>query len=619
MLKSFLVSIFIVFLFVLCSVLVHAQQDVPELKFSYVTKQSSSESMPTPSEYWPVFSAQTAYLDSIVTGDVAIFYGDGNTTIVNPVIIVDGFDPGDLRPIEGLWDLANQQNMIDSLRTYGNDFILLNFHAGADYIQRNAMLVVNMLDTVQYIMQQSGTYKENPQIVVVGPSMGGLITRYAITYMESNDLHHHVRNWISFDSPHKGANIPVGIQNWLRFFAEEADSDGAVFGLSKMNSVAAKQMLLYHYSATVDSIAGPNPLRNDLVSDLDALGFPQQSRIVAVANGSGFAVTQEFEAGEKVVDYFYTDLLVDLRGDIWAVPNQVAAKVFDGWYNTIAPLDEVLEQVYVKNTLSWDNALGGDSPTFWEIAEEDPGYGDIISLHDSHCFIPTISALCITNTNEPHFNVSQNVETILTPFDTIYYPYENQEHAEISAESYWWFKNEIHNFAPYFTCVPVILAYTDEYYEMDISASDVNYWNNLEFSITELPDWLSFDEQNLILSGTPQISNVGFNPVEIRVSDGLLETALEFDIEVVNNTKNYQACLDKIQVFPNPFSDKLFIKSNNRDDIKIGVYNLEGQLLFNGIINDFDSQIDLSFLSTGVYLFKITLLDEVRVLKISKQ
>ncbi|MBN2776117.1 MAG: hypothetical protein JXR36_00650, partial [Bacteroidales bacterium] len=454
MLNSISERSFFCFVFIFCIGLVHAQQDVPELKFSYVTKQSSSKSMPTPSEYWPVFSAQTAYLDSIVTGDVAIFYGEGNTTLVNPVIIVDGFDPGDLRPIEGLWDLANQQNMIDSLRTYGNDFILLNFHAGADYIQRNAMLVVNMLDTVQYIMQQSGTYKENPQIVVVGPSMGGLITRYAITYMESNDLHHHVRNWISFDSPHKGANIPLGIQNWLRFFAEEADSDGAVFGLSKMNSVAAKQMLFYHYSATVDSIAGPNPLRNDLVSDLDALGFPQQSRIVAVANGSGFAVTQEFEAGEKVVDYFYTDLLVDLRGDIWAVPNQVAAKVFDGWYNTIAPLDEVLEQVYVKNTLSWDNAPGGDSPTFWEIAEEDPGYGDIISLHDSHCFIPTISALCITNTNEPHFNVNENVETILTPFDTIYYPYENQEHAEISAESYWWFKNEIHNFAPYFTCVP---------------------------------------------------------------------------------------------------------------------------------------------------------------------
>ena len=123
----------------------------------------------------------------------------------------------------------------------------------------------------------------------------------------------------------------------------------------------------------------------------------------------------------------------------------------------------------------------------------------------------------------------------------------------------------------------------------------------------------------MILSGTPQIEHVGFSSVEITVSDGLREAVLEFEIEVLNSSKTNPSHLANIQVFPNPFSDKLFIESNFRDEIRIGVYNLEGQLLFNGIFNEFDSQIDLSFLSTGVYLFKITLLDEVRVLKISKQ
>ncbi|MDD3741018.1 MAG: T9SS type A sorting domain-containing protein [Bacteroidales bacterium] len=586
--------------------------------FSFITKKSSAKSMPTPSEYWPVFKAQIPYLDSLVTGDIAIFYGDGNTTLVNPVIIVDGFDPNDLRPIEGLWDLANQQNMIDSLRTFGDDFILLNFHAGADYIQRNAMLVVNLLDTVQYIMQQSGNFNENPQIVVVGPSMGGLITRYAITYMEANDMNHHVRNWISFDSPHKGANIPLGIQNWLRFFAEEAGSDGAVFGLSKMNSIAAKQMLLYHYSATMDNLAGPNPLRNNLVDDLTALGFPQNTRIVAVANGSGYAITQPFVAGEKVVDYYYSDYLVDLRGDIWAIPDQTNTKIFDGLYNTIAPLDEVIEEIYVSNTQAYDNAPGGDTPTFWEIAETDPGYGDIISLHDSHCFIPTISSLCILNTNDPNFNVNQNAGNIITPFDTVYYPYENQEHAEISPESYWWFKNEIHNFAPYYTCVPIILAYTGDYYEMSVSAADTNYWNVLEFNMINIPEWLTFDSENMVLFGTPQIQHLGMNPVSISVSDGLLTTNLDFDIEVIHNSETSENSVSDIEVFPNPFENIINITTNSDLGFYCEIYDLGSRLIYKEGINANNSTFDLSYLPSGIYILKIFTEFDVKILRIVK-
>ncbi|HNQ67363.1 MAG TPA: T9SS type A sorting domain-containing protein [Bacteroidales bacterium] len=594
-------------------------QDVPRVSgFDFITKKGSAKSMPAPSEYWPLFESQIPYQDSLVTGDVAIFYGNGNTTLVNPVIIVDGFDPNDLRPIEGLWDLANQQNMIDSLRTFGDDFILLNFHAGADYIQRNAMLVINLLDTVQYIMQQSGTFKENPQIVVVGPSMGGLITRYAITYMESNDMHHHVRNWISFDSPHKGANIPLGIQNWLRFFAEEADSEGAVFGLGKMNSIAAKQMLLYHYTATVDSLAGPNPLRNNLVDDLTALGFPQNTRIVAVANGSGFGITQPFAAGEKVVDYYYSDFLVDLRGDIWAIPDQSVTKIFDGLYNTIAPLDEVIEQVYVKNTQSYDNAPGGDTPTFWEIADTDPGYGDIVALYDSHCFIPTISSLCILNTNDPFFNVDQNADNIITPFDAVYYPYENQEHAEISPESYWWFKNEIHNFAPYYTCVPIILAYTDDYYEMSVSAADTNYWNILEFNMVNLPDWLTFDTEDMILYGIPQLQNLGMNPVSISVSDGLLTVSLDFEIEVLNSSEIVENSVSNIEVYPNPFDNILNVTINSNEGFYCEIFDLGNRLVYKEKMETNSSAFDLSYLPAGIYILKFHTEFDVKVIRIVK-
>ncbi len=313
----------------------------PFYEFTTITNVRSG--MPEQSEFWPVFSSEIAFEGETVTGDVSIILGNGNSAITNPVIIVDGFDPGDFRPVEGLWELVNQQNMADSLILFGNDIILLNFHDGGGYIQRNAMLFINLIDTVQYIMGEAGTLKENPQIVVVGPSMGGLITRYALTYMEKTGMHHHVRNWISFDSPHKGANIPLGIQHWLRFFAEVAGSEGAQAGLIKINSIAAKQMMLYHYSATAGGLAGPDAMRSVFVNDIDTMGFPLETRIVAVADGSGMGILQPFDAGEKTVEFYYSDFVVDLRGDIWAVPHQQNSIIFHGLYNTILPLDEVEE------------------------------------------------------------------------------------------------------------------------------------------------------------------------------------------------------------------------------------------------------------------------------------
>ena len=41
-----------------------------------------------------------------------------------------------------------------------------------------------------------------------------------------NGMADNVRTFISFDAPHKGANIPLGIQYWVKFFSgQSADAD----------------------------------------------------------------------------------------------------------------------------------------------------------------------------------------------------------------------------------------------------------------------------------------------------------------------------------------------------------------------------------------------------------
>ncbi len=574
--------------------------------FSLSNEYKGTREMPEPSEYWPVFQSDIPYLDTTVTADIAVFYGAGHTSLVNPVIITDGFDPGDIRPIEGLYEIGNQQNMIDTLRALGNDFILVNFNSGADYIQRNSMLIVSLLDTIQTIMYNNGNLSETPQIVLVGPSMGGLITRHALCYMEQNNMDHHVRNWISFDSPHKGANIPLGLQHWLRFFAEVAESEGAIYGLSKMNSVAAKQMLLYHYSATSNGIAGPNGLRNDFVNEINALGFPQQPRIVAFANGSGYSVKQPYEAGEKVVEYEYSGFLASLTGNIWAVPQQVNTRIFEGLYDTALPLDEVTEDIYVNNTLSYDNAPGGDTPTFAEVAEDDPGYGTIIALHDSHCFIPTISALCIENTNDPEYNISENYENLMTPFDTLYFPYENEEHVEITPQSITGFITEINNFAPVFTCIPETEIETGEEYSLMLTASDVNYWNILSFEPLELPTWLNYNSGTNIISGTPSAVNSGTNHVEVSVSDGLLSTNLEFDINVLNNTSVNSSVSDNILIYPNPVSDIINISFLKENNYNIKIIDISGNTVNEIQTSGLNNEISFRELKSGFYVIVIS-------------
>ncbi len=588
-------------------------------KYSLFKVKFKDIKMPSPDFYWDNLKADIPYDGGYATGNVAIFIGKGNKTITEPVIIVDGFDPNDSRPIEELFDLANQQNMFDSLMNFGMDAVLLNFHGGADYIQRNAMLVVKLIDTLNQIMRRFGTYKPANQIVVIGPSMGGLITRYALAYMEQNGMEHNVRNWISFDSPQLGANIPLGLQHWVRFFAEVAGAEAAQEAEAALNTPAAQQMLIYHFSATSGTSAGHSSLRDDFVADLNAIGFPQQLRKVAIIDGSGYGVKQPFDPGEQVIYYHYRSWEVDLDGNVWAVPDNTYTQIFQGLYDTALPFDETHDDVYVDNTLPYDDACGGYANTFQEMDNIDPGYGDIVAYYPNHCFIPTISSLAIQNYSDPWLNVDQHRNDIVTPFDTIYYPYDNLFHVVITKEMYWWFKREVYNYKPFFTSTPITDVNQDEQYTYQVSALDSNYWNTLTFTVLEKPDWLNFDASSHTFSGVPTNEDVGVYNVAIKVDDGLKADTQSFVITVhnvndapfVNNTLVDQyIAADSFFVYTYPAD--LFVDIDPGDQLSYSATLTDGTelpswLTFDPQIHSFYGQPSIS--DTGVYPIKITATD----------
>ena len=92
------------------------------------------------------------------------------------------------------------------------------------------------------------------------------------------------------------------------------------------------------------------------------------------------------------------------------------------------------------------------------------------------------------------------------------------------------------NDAPIFASAHQDTAVQDQYYEYTLAASDIDE-ETLSFSVTELPEWLSFNSEDL-LSGTPSNADVGEINIELIVSDlgGLMDTLdMHLIIENVND------------------------------------------------------------------------------------
>lgn len=216
-----------------------------------------------------------------------IFYhtnnGNDQPILLKPIIIIDGFDPGDKRKIqdkdspkpadehrsiEEIMTYPDDQNdrisILDSLRALGYDVVIVNhptytvregtlqeltIDGGADYIERNAMAHIALY---QELNEQLATNNSNEELVIVGPSMGGQISRYALAYMEKKyaatqdaEWQHNCRLWISVDSPHLGANVPIGVQMLLNYAYYRQNSVAAgEFVVGQLQSAAARQQMI---------------------------------------------------------------------------------------------------------------------------------------------------------------------------------------------------------------------------------------------------------------------------------------------------------------------------------------------------------------------------------------
>ncbi len=405
-------------------------------------------------------------------GEYQIYYDNINGVLDKPLVILDGFDPNDS---SGPSDIYNYYlsygepsvNILEDLRNSGVDIVVLNFptytresdgaeiHGGADYIERNAYVLIEMLETVN--AQMTGSQ----ELVVVGPSMGGLISRYALAYMEQNAMDHNTGLWLSFDSPHRGANIPISLQYLVNYMAEVGEDENLVeMRERELNSPAAKQMLLDHYSSHIaaDSeyeqdyaIQFPTPaavFRSNFETALSAVGFPNNPRNISLVNGA-FNGTMVESPGATVIDasldlgdnvgvdialYFTPDASVTNYVVDYLQPTYYGISVGDPFY------------AYASSpsyTAGIDSAPGGT--VLFDNYLEEGGSGVVTEFLEAleveaFSFIPVQSSMNV-DTDNWYDTVSTSSSTT---FDAFYIPSENQRHLTVTEDNSEFIREEIY-------------------------------------------------------------------------------------------------------------------------------------------------------------------------------
>lgn len=404
-------------------------------------------------------------------GQYKIYYDNVDGVLDRPIFFVDGFDPNDSRDIPSMYNLLNYgnpvMNLADLVRDEGYDLIVLNFEAqylspsdgttpilgGADYIQRNAFTMVELINLI------NGMKTGSEENVVIGPSMGGLISRYALRYMEQNALDHETRLYISFDAPHLGANVPIGIQYLFNYMlnGDPGITEIAPLVNGLLNSAAAKQMLIDHYLGHVDGggveqdNTTPTPkgapnFRSAFQNEMDAMGFPQNVRNIAITNGSGNGqmsgspglelINHTFDTGTVSYPPFgniSTRAIISVHFTPAANQNIEVTGftgqgfLFGSWFD-VSTFNANAQSFSTSDGL--DSAPGGQFDLFSFDDGTNPLITEFVSNLNSQYFdfIPTLSGLAINN--EPNWYAIPNISD--SPFASTYIPSDNEPHVTLT-------------------------------------------------------------------------------------------------------------------------------------------------------------------------------------------
>jgi hypothetical protein len=301
--------------------------------------------------------ATTPVYGQYASGFMTILYANADQKIRNPLIVAEGFDPGDVLTPEQLTGEQSLQDFLQNAVASGStnfsnlvlggtyDIIYVDWRHGTDFIERNAKLLEAV---IAYVNKNKITTTSN---TLIGQSMGALVARYALKDLENQGVAHQTSLFISWDGPHQGANVPLAYQymsrqarslylktsipsvfNFYTSFIHPLPSSfvttvmnlsqlyaGSPYasaytnvyvgnvvdaGLNLQDFPAAREMLIdfLNTNQQVD-----NSIHTSWQTTLTNLGYPKgnggiTTKVIAVSNGSECGTTETFTPGQAMFD-----------------------------------------------------------------------------------------------------------------------------------------------------------------------------------------------------------------------------------------------------------------------------------------------------------------------------
>ncbi|GLR16488.1 hypothetical protein GCM10007940_11030 [Portibacter lacus] len=576
-----------------------------------------------------------------------ILYGNnqnGANKLRRPIIVTDGFDPDDNRNYamnnsssdqdkvdeRGLYELVNgdpshwesesSPNFADDLLNDGYDIVFVNFESGADDIIENGKAFKNFLN----IVINGSTYRDRKteMSIIVGPSMGGLITRYALAKLEEDDIPHFTKSWVAFDSPMKGAYIPISVQYAVEFMYDwtfglkEAIAEAKV----KLESTAAQQILLSHFDSYASTI------HNTFYNTMLYLGYPNLVKRYAITNGGKNRMFPSTPVGnyENILFRLKFQALPLMYGNSMHNTNSSTSyRLFRGqgsWGAT---------DKYVNNNIAYDGAVGGYNTALYAVngdnasnaLEKDPDNSANFRYMKA-TFIPTPSALGFEVTPGNVFDSWEDFSVSSSPFDEFFGMEDNEEHVNISQA----------------TATRVIDIFRDDFDEGILpfnrnGNSDIVFdkpvafthkstatfggnGNTVEFkdgveSNIRATDLIKFEsgvtiKQGAEISAMTEPVNYAtvFRSSNARPGLDPLATSKTRG-KVYNHGENEVADQLEFKLSPNPAVDFVKLENTAKEEITFGIYRVTGEMVEKIIISAKTTQrINISHLSPGNYFIK---------------
>ncbi|WP_411107733.1 esterase/lipase family protein [Streptomyces sp. cmx-4-9] len=381
-------------------------------------------------------------------GTAWVFYSPLNRRqLIRPVILSDGFSGGP-SSLDQLWaglEENGDYRFVSELHATGRDVIILGYDNRAASITANADIVIDCIRRT--LAERVGRSK----LVVGGFSMGGLVTRYALAKMEQDPAlpDHETSLYLSYDTPHQGAWLPVSLQAFTHF---AADNWGEVPLVGEklrqfsalLNSPAARQMARWHLEKASGTVKEDRE-RIEFLRALEELGgWPRSVRKIGVANG--------VETGNGN----------GIKPDMTAVRADGTTLV-DTWLKTQATGDQEVARLQKKGgeallvrTSGLPDIDGAPGGLFTAPSEQgDPGSFGLVALLSrllgntvdpdvitTSCFIPSISALAAGDISDPKA-LYQPITPDNSELDAFLAAGRNEGHTTMTEELGAWIVNEV--------------------------------------------------------------------------------------------------------------------------------------------------------------------------------